>query len=113
MHWFTCDGSKMPKCLWSSVDLRENVPKSRSKPQKPINRTFKSKFALQYALPWWGIIASLVPGLNARIKIIRELRAMFRESIEEHRATRDVNQPRDFLDVFLAEVDFGPSLKIS
>ena len=54
-----------------------------------------------------------MPGLNARIKIIRELRAMFRASIEEHRATRDVNQPRDFLDVFLAEVDFGPNLKIS
>jgi len=75
-----------------------------------LNRTFKSKFALQYALPWWGIIASLLPGLNARIAIIRELRAMFRESIEEHRTTRDVNQPRDFLDVFLAEVEKGDNL---
>jgi len=72
-----------------------------------LNRTFKSKFALQYALPWWGIVASLMPGLNARVKIIRELRAMFRESIEEHRSTRDANQPRDFLDVFLAEVEKG------
>jgi len=35
---------------------------------------------------------------------------MFRESIEEHRATRDVNQPRDFLDVFLAEVEKGDNL---
>ena len=35
---------------------------------------------------------------------------MFRESIEEHRATRDLNQSRDFLDVFLAEVHFGPHL---
>ena len=30
-----------------------------------------------------------------------------RESIEEHRATRDPNQPRDFLDVYLAEVEAG------
>lgn len=72
-----------------------------------LNRTFKSKFALQYALPWWGLIASVTPGLNARVKIISELRAMFRDSIEEHKATRDVNQPRDFLDVFLAEGEKG------
>ena len=45
----------------------------------------------------------------AKVKIISELRAMFRDSIEEHKATRDVNQPRDFLDVFLAEVPTHPS----
>ena len=43
-----------------------------------------------------------------KVKIISELRAMFRESIEEHKATRDANQPRDFLDVFLAEVHIRP-----
>ena len=93
--------------VWSWSDKK--VPKSSLKNWRAsqLNRTFKSKFALQYALPWWGIVASLMPGLNARVKIIRELRAMFRESIEEHRSTRDANQPRDFLDVFLAEVDFG------
>ena len=44
----------------------------------------------------------------AKVKIISELRAMFRDSIEEHKATRDANQPRDFLDVFLAEVHSHP-----
>ena len=34
---------------------------------------------------------------------------MFRESTEEHKATRDPNNPRDFLDVYLAEIERGVS----
>jgi hypothetical protein len=41
-------------------------------------RLFKAKFALQYLMPWWGVLSYLVPGLNTRTRIIGKLRAMFR-----------------------------------
>ena len=41
-------------------------------------RLFKAKFALEYILPWWGLVCSVVPGLNTRTTIIRHLRTMFR-----------------------------------
>ena len=41
-------------------------------------RLFKSKIALEYFFPVWGIFCYLVPGLNTRSRIIGELRGMFR-----------------------------------
>ena len=41
-------------------------------------RLFKSKIALEYFFPVWGVICYLVPGLNTRSRIITELRTMFR-----------------------------------
>jgi len=70
-----------------------------------LNKLFKSKIALEYFFPVWGIFCYLVPGLNTRSRIIGELRGMFRNSILEHKATRDPNNPRDFLDVYLAEME--------
>merc|ERR1719397_1762811 len=70
-----------------------------------LNKLFKSKIALEYFFPVWGIFCYLVPGLNTRSRIIRELRGMFRKSISEHKSSRDPNHPRDFLDVYLAEME--------
>ena len=57
-------------------------------------RLFKEKFVVEYMFPVWGLICYLVPGLNTRRRIITELRAMFRETIRQHRQTIDVNDPR-------------------
>ena len=69
-----------------------------------IKRLFKAKFALEYLLPWWGLICYVVPGMNTRRKCITELRTMFRASIAEHKASLDPNHPRDFIDVYLLEM---------
>lgn len=72
-----------------------------------LTKLFKSKLALEYILSWWGIIAYCIPGLDTRKRIIRELRQSFRNSIEEHRASLDPNHPRDFIDIYLLEMQKG------
>ena len=57
-------------------------------------RLFKEKFVVEYMFPVWGLICYLVPGLDTRRRIITELRAMFRETISQHRDTIDINAPR-------------------
>jgi len=74
---------------------------------KLLNRLFKGMFQLEYIFPWWGLICYYVPGLQTRKNIISELRTMFRESIEEHRKTIDITQPRDFMDTYLTEIASG------
>ena len=72
-----------------------------------LNTLFKAKFALEYLLPWWGLICYFTPGLNTRRRIITELRKMFRASIQEHQHSLDPNTPRDLIDVFLLEINKG------
>ena len=49
---------------------------------------------MAYMFPVWGLTCYLVPGLDTRGRIIRELRARFRETISQHRNTSDINAPR-------------------
>ena len=49
---------------------------------------------MEYLLPPWGLLCYFTPGLDTRRRIITELRAMFRDSITEHRRTLDTNHPR-------------------
>merc|ERR1712062_324785 len=72
-----------------------------------LNRLFKGRFVLEYLLPPWGLLCYFTPGLDTRRRIITELRAMFRDSITEHRRTLDTNHPRDFIDVYLMEMMKG------
>lgn len=59
-----------------------------------VLRLFREKFVIEYMFPVWGVICYLVPGLNTRRKIIKELRSMFRETIKDHQQTMDINAPR-------------------
>lgn len=59
-----------------------------------VLRLFREKFVIEYMFPVWGMICYLVPGLNTRRKIIKELRSMFRETIKDHQQTMDINAPR-------------------
>ena len=61
---------------------------------KYFTRLFKAKFALEYFFIWWGLICYCIPGLSPRRRIISELRAMFRDSIKDHRDSLDTNHPR-------------------
>ena len=58
------------------------------------SRLFKEKFALEYLFPWYGLVRYYTPGLDTRRRIITELRAMFRLSIQEHSASLDPLHPR-------------------
>jgi len=106
-HMSTVFGIPVINILWSIVAgtrFETEDPKAQ-RMMSLLNRLFKGKFAVEYGLPWWGVFCSLLPGLNTRVRIIRELRTMFRESISYHSATRDPNHPRDFIDVYLAEIE--------
>jgi len=92
----TLFGVPVLNILWTIVAGRRFQPED-PKVQRMLtllNRLFKSKLALEYIFPWWGLFCYFIPGLNTRRTIISELRSMFRESIIEHRASLDTNHPR-------------------
>merc|ERR1719315_110442 len=90
----TVFGIPVINILWTIVAghrFRSDDPKVE-RMMTLLNKLFKSKIALEYFFPVWGIFCYLVPGLNTRSRIIRELRGMFRKSILEHKMSRDPNQ---------------------
>ena len=95
----TVFGVPVINILWTIVAGRRFQPEDPTVQRIMVllNRLFKARFALEYIFWWWGIICYLVPGLNTRKKIIHELRKMFRETIQDHKNSIDINHPRYYM----------------
>ena len=85
--WTFSTGLKTPFTIFNVHGLHATILYSAS-------RLFKEKFALEYLFPWYGLVRYYTPGLDTRRRIITELRAMFRLSIQEHSASLDPLHPR-------------------
>ena len=56
-------------------------------------------------MPWTRHIFPQATGWNTQKKITQEIQSLVRELVKEHKSTLDPNDNRDFMDVYLNEVE--------
>ena len=70
-----------------------------------LQRIGRPEAIFLYIFPW---IAKMWPsflGRNEDIKISRDVMKMMRKSIKNHKDTLDTNEPRDYIDKYLIEIE--------
>ena len=70
-----------------------------------IQRLGRTEVLILYSFPWIAKFWPSFLGRNEDIKINRDLKNMMLKSIENHKKTIDTNEPRDYIDKYLIEIE--------
>ena len=111
-----CFALPVPNVLWNMV-VGQSFSREDAGIQKLLDLNtflFSSEiFMIALHAPWIRHVLPSVSGYNKWLEGVNGIKDRIRMEIQEHEATLDVDNPRDFIDTYLIEMKNNPDPEFS